>query len=129
MKKFFWYWLPPILWMSLIFYLSSSSKPPLIKDPIINFFLFKTIHMIEFGTLFILLTRAFFNTTKINLKKIMLISFIWAVFYGASDEFHQTFISGRNGNPIDVFIDSLGIYFVYWYVNRKINFFKKYLSL
>ena len=28
--------------------------------------------------------------------------------YAATDEFHQTFIGGRHGSPIDVAIDSVG---------------------
>jgi VanZ family protein len=31
-----------------------------------------------------------------------------AVLYAMSDEFHQTFIPGRNGTAVDVLIDSLG---------------------
>jgi VanZ family protein len=32
-----------------------------------------------------------------------------SVVYAISDEFHQSFIEGRNGSPIDVAIDSVGI--------------------
>ena len=29
--------------------------------------------------------------------------------YAATDEFHQTFVDGRKGTPVDVLIDSVGI--------------------
>ena len=29
--------------------------------------------------------------------------------YAATDEFHQTFVDGRTGTPVDVLIDSAGI--------------------
>ena len=29
--------------------------------------------------------------------------------YAVTDEFHQTFVDGRNGTPVDVLIDSVGI--------------------
>jgi VanZ family protein len=29
--------------------------------------------------------------------------------YAATDEFHQTFVDGREGTPVDVLIDSVGI--------------------
>ena len=29
--------------------------------------------------------------------------------YAATDEFHQTFVAGRHGSPVDVLIDSIGI--------------------
>jgi VanZ family protein len=31
-----------------------------------------------------------------------------AVLYAASDEYHQTFVVGRNGTPVDVLIDTIG---------------------
>lgn len=40
------------------------------------------------------------------------ISFLYAI----SDEFHQSFVAGRVGSPIDVGIDSLGIAFACWLV-------------
>jgi VanZ family protein len=39
-------------------------------------------------------------------------SYMWAVAlavaYAGSDEFHQTFVRGRHGSPIDVGIDAIG---------------------
>jgi VanZ family protein len=34
-----------------------------------------------------------------------------AVIYAISDEFHQTFVPGRNGTAVDVLIDSIGALF------------------
>jgi VanZ family protein len=31
------------------------------------------------------------------------------LLYAASDEFHQTFVEGRHGSPLDVLIDAAGI--------------------
>ena len=39
----------------------------------------------------------------------MAVSFLWRVLYSCSDEWHQTFISGRSGQFRDVCLDSLGI--------------------
>lgn len=35
-------------------------------------------------------------------------SWLGAVFYACTDEYHQTFVPGRSGSPIDVGIDSIG---------------------
>ena len=39
-------------------------------------------------------------------------SYAWAfaatIAYACTDEFHQTFVRGRHGSPIDVAIDALG---------------------
>lgn len=36
------------------------------------------------------------------------LAFWLAVLYAISDEFHQSFVPGRTGMPLDVFIDSMG---------------------
>lgn len=41
-------------------------------------------------------------------KKTAIISMIFSVVYALTDEFHQTFVVGRDGNIIDVLIDSSG---------------------
>ena len=43
-----------------------------------------------------------------NYKKTAILSQIFSVVYASSDEFHQTFVAGRDGNIIDVLIDSSG---------------------
>ena len=32
-----------------------------------------------------------------------------AIAYAATDEFHQTFVGGRHGTPVDVGIDAVGV--------------------
>ncbi len=51
----------------------------------------------------------------------------FCIFYAATDEFHQLFVSGRTGRPLDVCIDSSGallsslivFFFVYRAVRRR----------
>ena len=38
----------------------------------------------------------------------LIISLVLAVFFAITDEYHQTFVSGRSGQAIDVIIDSAG---------------------
>lgn len=42
-------------------------------------------------------------------KKLILLAFLIATFYGVTDEFHQLFVPGRSANIFDVFIDAIGI--------------------
>ena len=46
-----------------------------------------------------------------NFKKTALVSLIFSILYAVSDEFHQTFVDGRDGNIIDVLIDGSGAFF------------------
>ena len=41
-------------------------------------------------------------------KKTAITSLVFSVVYASTDEFHQTFVVGRDGNVIDVLIDSSG---------------------
>ena len=43
-----------------------------------------------------------------DFKKTVILSFLFSVLYASSDEFHQTFVAGRDGNIVDVVIDSSG---------------------
>jgi len=72
------YWLPVIIWCSLIFFLSSFHK--LEASPVgwQDFIIRKTAHFTEYAILFVLFYRAFKNTTKYSFKKI-----IWLVGRGA----------------------------------------------
>ena len=46
-----------------------------------------------------------------NFKRTVLVSLIFSILYAVSDEFHQTFVDGRDGNIIDVLIDGSGAFF------------------
>jgi VanZ family protein len=60
----------------------------------------KLAHAGEYAVLGALLLRATGRTW---------LTFALATLYAASDEFHQTFVRGRMGSPIDVAIDALGV--------------------
>ncbi|MGH3002026.1 MAG: VanZ family protein [Gaiellaceae bacterium] len=91
-------WLPVVVWAGVIFALSavpSLSTGLGAWDLVLR----KCAHMTEYALLAVLLVRA----TG---------SYRWAlaltIAYAASDEFHQTFVRGRHGSPVDVGIDTVG---------------------
>lgn len=111
MSKFFKlavYWLPPLLWMGLIFWLSSFHK--LQASPVSwqDFIIRKTAHFLEYAILFSLYFRAFKKTTQFSIKKIIIFSLFLTILYSISDEYHQTKVNGRTGRIFDVLVDSLG---------------------
>lgn len=67
----------------------------------------KLAHMSEYALLFILLFFAFRFYIK-SYRKNVLISFLICALYACTDEWHQTFIEGRAGMPVDVLIDACG---------------------
>lgn len=50
---------------------------------------------------------------------ILVLAIILAVVYAFSDEYHQSFIFGRQASGQDILIDSLGIFLVAWLTKRK----------
>ena len=66
------------------------------------------------------------NSKIIDFKKTGILSFLFSVIYALSDEFHQTFVPGRDGNIVDVLIDSSGALvgilvscIVYFFIMKK----------
>ena len=118
MKK---YWLPVILWAAFIFALSCVPGKDIPNLPIPNFH--KLVHIIEYSVLGLLLIRALSHTaTRLGTAKLILFSIIIIALFAFSDEWHQTFVPGRNGCLIDSVNDiiyaMIGI-FVYKRIIRR----------
>jgi len=91
-------WLPVLVWAGVIF--AFSSIPSLNSGlGTWDYVLRKGAHMTEYAILAVLLARATGS---------YMWAFVLAVTYAGSDEFHQTFVRGRHGSPIDVGIDAVG---------------------
>ena len=120
-------WLPAILWMGFIFILShqeagSSSQLSsgitrtlynIINSTLswleleLDFFHFlvrKGAHFTAYLVLGLLLARAMKPADRKTYFSVLFL----CVLYAMSDEFHQTFVSGRSGELRDVLIDSSG---------------------
>ncbi len=96
---------PPLLLMAVIFLL--SAQPDLNSglgtwDTVLR----KLAHMVEFGLLWWLWRRALGSGSAVPAAAI-------AVAYAVSDEFHQSFVEGRVGSPVDVLIDATGVLLAY----------------
>ncbi len=106
MRKFLKFWLPVIVWMAVIFTLSSipDLKSGLKEDYILR----KIAHALEFAILTYLLFRAI-KLDEPRTKRAVIFALIIALFYAFSDESHQLFVKGRQCSIKDVGIDSIGI--------------------
>lgn len=124
--KWIFFWLPPIIWMNLIFLLSSKTRIGVSEVQIFNFIIFKTLHIIEYAILYLLLFRGFYLSTKKKpTSKTYIMAFIIAVLYASSDEIHQTFIPTREGTIRDIFIDTIGISFMYILIKNNMRIIRK----
>jgi VanZ family protein len=94
-----------LLWAALIFFLSSQSHlphpPPGITD--------KHEHLVAYG---ILATALAWALTDRELRRIswatVLVVIVACALYGASDEFHQSFVPNRDVSGLDLAADTAG---------------------
>ena len=109
-RFFIWYWAPPLALMGVIFFLSSRERVGVSDEFVVFFFVFKSLHIIEYATLQFLVFRALFRTLSgKNMNRIFLLSFAITLLYAITDELHQTMVPTRNGTIVDIGIDSIGI--------------------
>lgn len=95
-------YIPAILWMCLIFYLSSRTDLPKAENFFWEFIFKKSGHLFVYFILAII----WLFTLK---KDIIANAFLFSVTYAFSDEIHQLFVPGRTGLLRDVIIDSVGV--------------------
>ena len=106
-------WGPALAWMALIFAASSlsseslesagaakaSRSAPIVVNQV-------TAHLIEFGVLAALLYRALPFRRGVFVQWLIVV--LATTAYGASDEFHQSFVPGRYPSWLDIAFDTAG---------------------
>ncbi len=99
-----------LIWMGIIFYFSSRVRVAVSDTYAWNFLFFKSLHVIEYAVLTLLVYRGvFFSWPRLSHIRLLLIVVLMALVYAISDEFHQTFVSTREGSIRDIGIDLIGI--------------------
>jgi len=104
--RFFQYWLPVIAWMALIFILSDQPQLPCYPTGVIDLLLKKLGHLTEYAVLAVLVQRALAQGGACSTVPVL--PCLLCIVYALSDEWHQLFVPGRNGNLWDVGVDTLG---------------------
>lgn len=107
-------WFPALFFMVVIFVFSSQPGKNLPSFLNWDYLIKKTSHAIGYG----LLALSYFHFLKYNKKQYWL-ALLMALAYAATDEFHQSFVAGRNSSIIDVLIfDGFGAFFALWLYSR-----------
>ena len=98
-------WLPPLLLMGTIFVLSAQ---PSLDSGLgwIDLAGRKLVHFGSYALLCLLWWRALRELWPA--RAAALVAFLVSSLYAASDEYHQSFVDGRHGTPVDWLIDSAG---------------------
>ena len=97
-------WLPPVVYMALIFHFSAESNPmPEVTAHVWD----KLLHTIEYFWLALLFARALTGEGLTWLVAIIVATLLTSA-YGATDEYHQLFVPLRDSNVRDWIADTLG---------------------
>lgn len=83
----------------------------------------KFVHAFVYLILALLALNALYQNGLRN-KKLYIIALIICIIYALIDEYHQTFVDGRNGQLIDCLIDTIGSMigiFLYKLINNKMK--------
>jgi VanZ family protein len=97
--------LPPLVVMGVIFLLSAQTSEPVDRawwDVLLR----KLGHVTEYAVLTALWWR---GLRGLGLRHPLATAIGISLGYAVTDEFHQTFVDGRRGTPVDVLIDSIGM--------------------
>jgi VanZ family protein len=104
-----WYWLPVLAYGGFIFFLSSQSLTQKTISSIFEIVGDKGLHMVEYGVLGILCYRGFrYASSSWSAHYAVYLAIAAATFYGATDEFHQSFIPLREADHWDLVADCIG---------------------
>lgn len=111
------FWFPAVLYSGIIFYISSL---PELGTKINIAYFDKFLHISEYLPFGFLWARALVSTKR-NVSGRLLFGFVAVLtfLYGVSDEYHQSFVPGRESTASDVAADVIGglaggVFFYFW---------------
>jgi len=104
--KFLRFWFPVIVYSGMIFMASSiegADTPELFSH------FDKVLHVLEYAVYGFLVQRALINSNNnLSINFLLFFSILICLLYGLSDEYHQTFVLGRQADISDLIADTLG---------------------
>lgn len=101
-------WGPTLLWMLLIFYLSSEHAVVASSVKWQDFAVHKSAHVVLYFILAVWIYRSLKLTTKLRGISLIFWTIVITAAYALSDEFHQSFTPTRTPALRDVVIDTFG---------------------
>ena len=93
-------WFVLAFYCGVIFYLSSK--------PVLHVSHDKFAHLAEYALFGFLLAWALGSSFQIKPHFLILLATALSIFYGVTDEFHQSFVPGRDSSVYDVMADAVG---------------------
>lgn len=101
------WWAATAVYAAAIFVVSSTAHPFGVQrlPPGVD----KVIHAVVFGGLSLTVWMALRSSApRVSPIRLSVLALVTATLYGASDEFHQSFVPGREMDALDVIADGIG---------------------
>jgi len=95
---------PAVCMMTVIYYFSSLPASEIPQFYLLDVLIKKAGHMLGYALLSLSTLRALPG----KMLKSKYPAFLIAVLFAVTDEFHQSFVPGRNGTWVDIGIDAIG---------------------
>ena len=107
-----------IIWMGLIWLLSSQSVLNVGLSGLSDILFKKSAHIVVYAILGLLLVKLLLGYRKWNMREdvfvfagMLILVFFIGVLFSISDELHQSLVPGRTSSVIDIGIDIIGLFF------------------
>lgn len=117
MSRALYRWAPVLGWMAVIFFFSAQPGLPALLPSPIGHMVSITAHIGEYLILGNLVLRAAVPSPHIPGLSTLIALWTVTVLYGTSDEYHQSYVPGRETSLLDLLADAtggvLGLYFSY----------------
>lgn len=107
-SDFFKRWGPALVAMGLIFAASSQTKAALPDYGGNDWLVKKTGHVVIYAALAWAYLRGLTGGQRPITWRVAGLAVLLAALYGATDEYHQSFVAGRGATVVDVGIDAVG---------------------
>jgi VanZ family protein len=118
---------PVLVYAAMIFYLSSLTR---FSEELPSFFGFdKLVHFFEYYPLGWLICRWLVSAERPFFRKhAILLTMVVGISYGLSDEWHQSFVPGRDASLWDALFNASGVAvaaFTYRILRRRVHLLRK----
>ena len=111
-------WLPALAWAGVIFVLSAQPSYSLPSFGVWGDLMAAAGHLFVYAVLMLLLLRALGRSTRLNAAQTWIIAFVLVALYGLSDEYHQSFVPGRDPALVDWLTDLTGAGLA-WFISTR----------
>lgn len=102
-------WTLTLAYAGLIYHLSSLSRPVPFFESMMKYHTDLLLHGVEYGVLgWLLLGSLTLSFPTLSRRTLVTLAFAGCLLYAVSDEWHQSFVPGRDSSAMDLAADAAG---------------------